>query len=93
MSPNSRRKKISSHEFGDQCEEVSYQLFLAEEEESRSLFELLMLLSEKEKMRFFSASQTRELEKLMGILVEDTKRHTAMLTAAKEELMKAGGVS
>ena len=70
----------------NEMEELLYKLSLAEEEEDGGLFLFRLYLQSEEDLSYFSQEEREEIKSLLGILMEDTRRHTELIAEMIQEI-------
>ncbi len=70
----------------NEIDELLYKLSLAEDEEESELFLFQLYLQDEEDLSFFSPKEQEEIRGLLKLLIEDTRRHTELISVMAEEI-------
>ena len=74
----------------NQIEELLCELSKAEDDEEADLYYLELLLKDEADLEFFLEAERKEIERLLAILIEDTKKHHSLLGEMSEEIKRLG---
>ncbi len=72
----------------NEIDELLYKLSLAEDEEESELFLFQLYLQNEEDLSFFNLKEQEEIRGLLKLLIEDTRRHTELISEMSEEIKR-----